>query len=125
MDNTKIEIVIIDDELEILRLIEKFLSKSGKYKVTTYSNPTLGLDYIKQHDCDIVLLDIMMPQMDGIQVLEKIMEVKPKQKVCMMTAYSTLDKVLKSHKEGATYYVMKPFQSLNILESKIIEILNK
>lgn len=123
MDNTKIEIVIIDDELEILRLIEKFLSKSGKYKVTTYSNPILGLDYIKQHDCDIVLLDIMMPQIDGIQVLEKIMEVKPKQKVCMMTAYSTLDKVLKSHKEGATNFVMKPFDSLANLENKILSIL--
>jgi len=121
----KIEIVIIDDELEILRLIDKFLSKSGKYRVTTYSNPVSGLDYVVKNRCDLVLLDIMMPQMDGLEVLEKIIESKPKQKVCMMTAYSTLDKVLKSHKEGAANYVMKPFQSLNILENKIEEILNK
>ncbi|XPV67991.1 MAG: response regulator [Halarcobacter sp.] len=125
MSDIKYEIVIIDDEIEILRLIDKFLSKTGKFKVTTYSNPKLGLEHIQNHHCDIVLLDIMMPQMDGIETLEKIMEIKPKQKVCMMTAYSTLDRVLKSHKEGATYYIMKPFDSLSVLQNKIEEILKK
>lgn len=124
MDN-KYEIVVVDDEVEILRLIEKFLKKSGKYKINTYSNPKIALDYIINNNCDVVLLDIMMPQMDGIETLEKIIDSKPKQKVCMMTAYSTLDRVLKSHKEGATNYIMKPFQSLNVLETKIEEILNK
>ncbi|WP_341465426.1 hypothetical protein [Aliarcobacter skirrowii] len=43
----------------------------------------------------------------------------------MMTAYSTLDKVLKSHKEGATHYIMKPFSSLEALEKQVLEILNE
>ena len=65
----------------------------------------------------------MMPQMNGLEVLEKLKAKDSEQKVIMMTAYSTLDKVLKSHKEGATNYVMKPFDSLQALEKKILEVL--
>ena len=63
----------------------------------------------------------MMPQMNGLEVLEKLKDKNKSQKVIMMTAYSTLDKVLKSHKEGATDFVMKPFDSLQNLEKKILE----
>lgn len=120
---TKHSILIIDDETEILTMLNRFLARSGKYDVTTYSNPLLALDTLKNRTYDIVLLDIMMPQMNGLDVLEKIMQNDSNQKVIMMTAYSTLDKVLKSHKQGATNYVMKPFESLQILEKKVLEIL--
>lgn len=120
---TKHSILIIDDETEILTMLNRFLARSGKYDVTTYSNPLLALDTLKNRTYDIVLLDIMMPQMNGLDVLEKIIQNDNKQKVMMMTAYSTLDKVLKSHKQGATNYVMKPFESLQVLEKKVLEIL--
>jgi len=61
--------------------------------------------------------------MGGLEALEKIIEKNPDQKVIMMTAYSTLDKVLKSHKVGATHYIMKPFNSLESVEKKLIEVL--
>ena len=51
------------------------------------------------------------------------MEKNPKQKVIMMTAFSTLDKVLKSHKSGATHYIMKPFDSLQAVDKKISEVI--
>ena len=117
------KIAVIDDENEILSMINRFLSRSGKYSVTTYSNPVIAVDSI-DNSVDLVLLDIMMPQMNGLDALEKIMEKNPNQKVVMMTAYSTLDKVLKSHKEGATHYLMKPFESLQALEDKIQEVLS-
>ncbi|MFA9374496.1 MAG: response regulator [Poseidonibacter sp.] len=120
---TKHSILIIDDETEILTMLNRFLARSGKYDVTTYSNPILALDTLKNRTYDIVLLDIMMPQMNGLDVLEKIMQNDSNQKVMMMTAFSTLDKVLKAHKQGATNYVMKPFESLQILEKKVLEIL--
>ena len=65
----------------------------------------------------------MMPEIDGIEFLEKIKEHKKEQKVCMMTAYSTLDKVLKSHKQGAQNYIMKPFSSLDALGDKLKSML--
>ncbi len=116
------KIAIVDDENEILSMISRFLGRSGKYDVTTYSNPVVAVGAIDS-SVDLVLLDIMMPQMNGLDALEKIMEKNPNQKVIMMTAYSTLDKVLKSHKEGATHYLMKPFDSLQALEDKIKEVL--
>jgi len=123
MNNEKYSIVIIDDETEILNVLSRFLTRNSNFSVSTYSNPTVALNNISNSKVDLVLLDIMMPQMNGLEVLEKLKVNKPEQKVIMMTAYSTLDKVLKSHKEGATNYVMKPFDSLQALEKKILEVL--
>ena len=117
------KVAIVDDENEILNMISRFLTRSGKYNVTTFSNPVTAVGTIDE-TYDVVLLDIMMPQMNGLDALEKIMEKNPNQKVIMMTAYSTLDKVLKSHKQGAIHYLMKPFDSLQSLESKIQEVLS-
>ncbi len=123
MNNEKYSIVIIDDETEILNVLSRFLTRNSNFSVTTYSNPVSALTAIGNTNVDLVLLDIMMPQMNGLEVLEKLKANNPEQKVIMMTAYSTLDKVLKSHKEGATNYVMKPFDSLQALENKIVEVL--
>ncbi|MDN5108744.1 response regulator [Aliarcobacter butzleri] len=121
----KYSIAIIDDEVEILNLLSRFLSRNPKFSVANYANPLAALESLNMSSYDIILLDIMMPQMNGLEVLEKIKEKNENQKVIMMTAYSTLDKVLKSHKEGATNYIMKPFDSLQHLEKKIIDILEK
>jgi DNA-binding NtrC family response regulator len=67
----------------------------------------------------------MMPQMSGLDALPKLLEKNPKVKVLMMTAYSTLDKVLNAHRYGATDYIMKPFSSLDALNKKIEEVLKK
>lgn len=116
-------IAIIDDEMQICTMLEKYLNKKGGYKVNTYTDPVEGLNYILSSDTQLVLLDIMMPKMDGIEVLNKLKEKKPEIKVIMMTAFSTLDRVLKSHKIGAENYIMKPFDSLSSLEDKIIKAL--
>lgn len=119
----KYSIAIIDDETEILNVLSRFLTRNPNYSVSTFSNPVSALGTIETNKYDVILLDIMMPQMNGLEVLEKIKAKNEEQKVIMMTAYSTLDKVLKSHKEGATNYVMKPFDSLQLLEKKILEVL--
>ncbi len=120
----KYSILIIDDEIEILDMLSRFLNRNPNFSVQTFSNPVSALSSINNNTkYDLVLLDIMMPQMNGLDVLEKLKEINSDQKVIMMTAYSTLDKVLKSHKIGATNYVMKPFSSLDSLEKKVIEVL--
>ena len=119
----KYSILVIDDEIEILDMLNRFLSRSPNFSVTTFSNPVSALSNMENTKYDLVMLDIMMPQMNGLEVLEKIKEKNEEQKVIMMTAYSTLDKVLKSHKIGATNYIMKPFSSLDALEKQINEIL--
>ena len=120
----KYSILVIDDEVEILDMLSRFLSRNQNFAVQTFSNPVSALSSINNNTkYDLVLLDIMMPQMNGLDVLEKLKDMNSDQKVIMMTAYSTLDKVLKSHKIGATNYVMKPFSSLDALEKKVVEVL--
>jgi len=114
-------IVVIDDEVEILNMLEKFLLRKG-YKVKCFNNPVSALSMLPS-DTDVVLLDIMMPQMSGLDALPKIIEKNKNIKVLMMTAYSTLDKVLKAHRNGADTYIMKPFESLDAVHKKIEELL--
>ena len=120
---SKKNIVIIDDENDIVAMLEKFFSRKG-YNVISYNNPINAISLLPK-DSDIVLLDIMMPQMNGLDVLPKLIEKNPKIKVLMMTAYSTLDKVLKAHRHGADDYIMKPFSSLELLAEKVDEMLKK
>jgi DNA-binding NtrC family response regulator len=124
MENQRYKVAVVDDENEILSMIQRFLNRNEKYSVTTYLNPVVALDAIDS-SYDIVLLDIMMPQMNGLDVLEKLKQKHPNIKVIMMTAYSTLDKVLKSHKHGATHYLMKPFDSLQAIDTKIQEVMTQ
>lgn len=121
MNKSDKTIVIIDDESDILAMLEKFFAREG-YKVRSFSNPVNALSSLPK-DTDIVLLDVMMPQMNGLDLLPKLLEKKHDIKVLIMTAYSTLDKVLNAHRYGAQDYIMKPFSSLNALSKKVEDML--
>lgn len=117
-----IRLMIVDDETSIGAMLEKALTRSGDIKVTYIDNPLSALSRFRAGDYDGVLLDIMMPQKDGLSVLEEIKAKDPECVVIMMTAYSTLDKVLQSHKVGADHYLLKPFDSLANVEKKVREL---
>lgn len=117
-----IRLLIIDDETSIGTMLEKALGRSGDFKTTYIDNPLTAVSRFRAGEYDGVLLDIMMPQKDGLSVLEEIKAKDPECVVVMMTAYSTLDKVLQSHKVGADHYLLKPFDSLASVEKKIREL---
>jgi len=123
--NNNIKILIVDDETEILNMLEKYLSKQGYKNIKTFSNPLEAVRHYNGTNADIVLLDIMMPQMDGIETLEKLKASNNDVRVIMMTAYSTLDRVLKSHKIGADHYLLKPFKSLGEVNEKIQTVISE
>lgn len=118
------KIVIIDDENDILDVLNRFLSRSGKVNIEVFNNPINGLNKVKQGEVDLVLLDIMMPQMDGLDVLSKIKDSQPNTEVIMMTAFTTLERTIEAHKLGAKNYLTKPFDSLKDVQNKIFKILN-
>jgi len=115
------KIAIIDDEQDILDTLARFLSRSEKFEIETFINPKSALDSSKQGKFDLILLDIMMPQMNGLDFLEEVKTTNPNQKVIMMTAYSTVDKVIQANKTGANDYVTKPFVSLRDVENKVLD----
>jgi len=116
-----IHIAVVDDDQQITAMLEKYLKRNENYRVTVYNNPLTALSSIDT-SIDVILLDIMMPQMNGLDFLPKMKEKHKEINIIMMTAYSTLDKVLDSHRYGAEHYLMKPFDSLDSVSKKIDEV---
>lgn len=117
----KKKILILDDERDILNVIERFLNRRALVDIVTSTNPIEALELIKYGSFDMILTDIMMPEMNGVEVLKQVIKTKPNTKVIMMTAYSTIDKIIECEQLGATDYVTKPFISLKDVESKILD----
>jgi len=115
------KIAIVDDEQDILNILNKFFSRKHLFDVDTFVNPQDAIENIKINNYDLVLTDIMMPQIDGIELLRQIKNHDSSIKVIMMTAYSTLDKTLESEKLGASDYITKPFISLKDVENTILD----
>ena len=105
-------ILVVDDEKEIAELVEIYLVSDG-YKVFKASNAQEGLDILNKEDLHLVLLDIMMPGMDGMEMCRKIRETS-NIPIIMLSAKSTdLDKIL-GLGTGADDYVVKPFNTLEL-----------
>ncbi len=108
----QINILVVDDEKEIADLVEIYLVSDG-YKVFKANNAKEGLDILDNEEIHLVLLDIMMPGMDGLQMCQKIRETK-NVPIIMLSAKSTdLDKIL-GLGQGADDYVTKPFNPLEL-----------
>jgi DNA-binding NtrC family response regulator len=115
------KIAIVDDEISILEMMKKFLSRREELEVELFENPEIAYNKLISNNYDIIISDIMMPQMDGVELLRKIKEKKPNQKVIMMTAYSTEDRLIECDELGATDYITKPFISLRDVENKVLD----
>ena len=116
-------VLIVDDEQDILDILDRFFKRKNKFDVVKITDPIIALDKIKSGGIDLVLSDIMMPQMDGVELLKKVKEYNSSIKVIMMTAFSTLERTLECERLGADDYVTKPFISLRDVENKVLDAL--
>lgn len=103
-------ILIVDDEKNYLVVLSSFLSEEG-YEPITADNAQQALDIVENTDLDLVLTDMKMPSMDGIELLKLIKEKSPDLPVVMMTAYGTVEKAVEAMQLGAFNFVLKPFQN--------------
>ncbi len=113
------KLLIVDDEAEICDFLKSFFEERN-YEVKTASSGQGALDAVEQFKPHIVLLDIKMPGMDGIQVLGTIKKKSPRTKVIMVTALETRDKIEECLRLGADNYITKPL-SLEYLENDVRE----
>ncbi|HXX53711.1 MAG TPA: response regulator [Thermodesulfovibrionales bacterium] len=104
----KPRILIIDDEA-IVRISCKKCLAPEDYDVDSAENGITGLQMVKSNTYDLILTDLKMPNMDGIEFLSKIKESHPKAKVIMITGYSTTEHAEQAMKSGAYNYIEKPF----------------
>ncbi|MDP2088935.1 MAG: sigma-54 dependent transcriptional regulator [Flavobacteriaceae bacterium] len=103
------KILIIEDEQSIRRVLKKIISEENKtYEVDEAEDGLEGLDMIQNIDYDLILCDIKMPKIDGVEVLEKVRKTKPEIPVVMISGHGDLDMAVKTMRMGAFDYISKP-----------------
>ncbi len=103
-------VLVVDDEPEILRYMRTVL-ESGAYAVETAESGVVALDRLrKDPPPDVVLLDLMMPELDGLQTLARLLEIRPSQRVIMLSCATEPRRVVEAMRLGAQDYLSKPFQ---------------
>ncbi len=109
------KILVVDDDKNIRRMIEIHLKKEKSYEVLHAANGESCLRILKETVPDLVLLDIQMPGIDGIETLEQIKQQYSKLPVVMMSAHGTIDIAVRSMKLGAYDFITKPFSGERLL----------
>jgi DNA-binding NtrC family response regulator len=103
------KILVIEDEASIRRVLVKILSEENDaYKVDEAEDGLAGIEKIKKEDYDLVLCDIKMPKMDGVEVLEAVKKIKPETPMVMISGHGDLDTAVNTMRLGAFDYISKP-----------------
>jgi len=118
----KPSILIVDDEAVVRHSLSDWL-RDQDYEVVTARNGEEALKKLKKKDFNVAVIDLKMPDIDGIELLKHIRKINPNTDAVIMTAYATVDSAVKAMKEGAQDYVMKPFspEELDLIIKRILE----
>lgn len=114
----KTKILIVDDEPDINVLLSSYLAEEG-FKVYTATRPLQAIELVKNNTVDLALIDLAMPEMNGIELLKKLKEIKPNLEAIMITAYKDAEKVVEAFRVGAYDCIFKPF-NLKYLRNAIM-----
>jgi two-component system, NtrC family, response regulator HydG len=109
-----IRVLIVDDEPTLLRALESLLRKKG-YDVTGLDSPIVATQKLAQEDFDVALLDIKMPQLSGLELLNAVKHRRPEVEVIMMTGHATVETALAAVRAGAYDYLTKPFEDVEVV----------
>jgi two-component system NtrC family response regulator len=107
-------ILVVDDEVNYLTVMEALLGEAG-YEVLTADSAIEAVKIAGASDLDLVLTDMKMPKMSGIELLDEVQRLYPELPVIIMTAYGTVEKAVMAMKKGAFDYILKPFKNEEIL----------
>ncbi len=111
----KMRLMLVDDEERFLSTTKKLLAKKG-YDVLTATGGAQALEILKQKNIHVVILDVKMPGMDGIETLKEIKHQFPLVEVIMLTGHATVESAIDGLKSGATDYLMKPTEIDDLLQ---------
>ena len=124
-DAGKYSVLVADDDAILRMMLKSILDTSGEYKVVGLAmngeEAVVRYASLKPH---LVLLDINMPKMDGLQALAEIRKINPTAKVMMVSSDSTIDKVKEAIQKGASGFVVKPLTASSVLQ-KIRACMNR
>ena len=101
-------IFVVDDDPVSLRNLRRILEKAG-HKVYTYSNPLRALTRLEQESCDLLITDLKMPYMNGLDLFNRVQRAHPSLEGIIITGYASLEGAVEATKEGVFHYLAKPF----------------
>lgn len=116
MTANPIKVLLLDDEAEVIQLLAKYLTDRG-YSVFTANNGEDGLKIMETTQIDIVICDIVMPKMDGIEFLKSVRAYNATAQIIMITGQPTFENTLKVVENAACQFLIKPVSREDILKS--------
>jgi DNA-binding NtrC family response regulator len=117
------KILVVDDERVAVRNLEHILKKEG-YEVVGTESGTNALRLVEEQRFDVVLTDLKMEKVDGLQILKKSRELYPDTEVIIITGYATLESAVEAMKKGAYHYIAKPFK-LDVVRNVVKEAIER
>jgi two-component system response regulator PilR (NtrC family) len=109
MKNSKGNILVVDDEKSMREILQIFLANEG-YNISLANNGKSATEAVKKDIFDLVITDMNMPKVDGMELLKNIKEITPDTVVVFITAFGTTESAVEAMKHGAYDYIQKPFQ---------------
>jgi len=107
-------LLVVDDEEVLQDVLTSLVQREG-WKPFSAHTGEQGLEILEQESIDLVLLDLMLPKMSGMEVLKQIRQRQPDQVVVIITAYSSIEGAIEAMREGAFHYIPKPFKNEEVL----------
>ncbi len=121
-NNENAQILVVDDEERMRNLLKKVLMRQNFY-VDTASNGIAALRKVEEHPFDIIIADVRMPEMNGMEVLAAVKKTRPDIYMIIMTAFGSIDSAVEAMKKGAYDYITKPFKmsEISVVVEKALE----
>lgn len=104
-------VLLVDDDDDLLAIMSRVLEKAG-YEVKTTQSPIQALEWIQSDKFHILVTDIVMPEMDGLDLLKEVKSQRPFIQVMIVTGYSSMQRAVRAMEEGADEYLLKPIESM-------------
>lgn len=111
----KQRILAIDDEPHMLKLLERIITEKTPYEVVSTNSSLEAVDMLEKEEFDLIITDLKMPGMDGMDILKMIKEKKRREEVIMITAFGSLESAIEALSMGVFDYITKPFKKEQII----------
>jgi DNA-binding NtrC family response regulator len=108
-------IIIVDDEPDMLQLLKIILTEKTHHHVLTTPDPHQAIDWCRQYHADLLISDLRMPQMEGIELLKIVKKIDPNLPLILITAFATVESAVEAMRHQAFDYITKPFRQEQIL----------
>jgi two-component system, NtrC family, sensor kinase len=109
-------VIVVDDEPGIALLCERLLNANG-FSVVTFTDPRLALETLSNNPCDLLLVDIRMPQMSGFDLAGQVRDAQPEMAILAMTGFGTVETAVQALRRGVDGLLLKPFEKKDLLEA--------